>query len=415
LKEDYQRIAIKTRNMKRLYIFTLLSLILLVNQSMAQWNSLNAPSSNYETYGVLSVSVDGKNLFSFESDISGNGYFVTSHDYGSTWQKYIQTKVNYNIPTAPVDNSTIFWEGDVLYYTSADGTFRKSVDFGATVSTVESQPPSYRPILRTPDGKWYQPGSGYWHVSTDKGLSWNTIPNGIDAIAYLTAKNGNIIGLISNGGIGYSEDSGATWKASTLPAGTIWQYTSITKATDGTLLALYYSSPSILLKSTDNGITWQKVDAAIPANTKVICYCGNDVIAYSILGTTYKSTDGGLTFAALNSKQIMMSITSMISNGKNIYLYGMTGIYIYGNTPTGIQSMSADQWSVFPNPCKNSIHLESAEKFSSYILADLTGKIVSRGSITDNEIDISYISAGFYILSTTNKDGQMSAIKLVKE
>ena len=401
--------------MKRLYIFTLLSLMLLANYSKAQWNSLNAPSSNYETYATLTVSEDGKNLFSFMSDMSGNDYFVTSHDYGSTWQKYIQVKVNYNIPTAPIDNSTIFWEGDVLYYTSADGTFRKSVDFGATVSSVNSQPPSYRPILRSPDGKWYQPGAGYWHVSVDKGISWNTIPGGIDAIDYLTAKNGNIVGLISNGGIGYSSDNGVSWKASTLPAGTIWQYTSIAKATDGTLLAFYYSSPSILLKSTDNGVTWQKVNAAIPANTKVICYYGNDVIAYSILGTTYKSTDGGFSFVALNSKQIMMSITSMGSNGKNIYLHGMTGIYIYGNTPTGINSIAEDKLSIFPNPCKNSIHLESSKTFDSYLLTEITGRMVNRGIITNSKIDVSQINSGIYILSATTKDGEKSSVKIIKE
>ena len=401
--------------MKRLYIFTLLSLMLLANYSKAQWNSLNAPSSNYETYAALTVSEDGKNLFSFMSDMSGNDYFVTSHDYGSTWQKYIQVKVNYNIPTAPIDNSTIFWEGDVLYYTSADGTFRKSVDFGATVSSVNSQPPSYRPILRSPDGKWYQPGAGYWHVSVDKGISWNTIPGGIDAIDYLTAKNGNIVGLISNGGIGYSSDNGVSWKASTLPAGTIWQYTSIAKATDGTLLAFYYSSPSILLKSTDNGVTWQKVNAAIPANTKVICYYGNDVIAYSILGTTYKSTDGGFSFVALNSKQIMMSITSMGSNGKNIYLHGMTGIYIYGNTPTGINSIAEDKLSIFPNPCKNSIHLESSKTFDSYLLTEITGRMVNRGIITNSKIDVSQINSGIYILSATTKDGEKSSVKIIKE
>lgn len=401
--------------MKKLYFFTLLSLTLCVNQSNAQWNSLNVPGSNYETYGVVAVSDDGKNLFSFESDITGNGYFVTSHDFGNTWQKYLQAKVNYNIPTAPVDNSMIFWNGDVLYYISADGTLKKSVDYGATVTTVNSQPPSYRPILRSPDGKWYQPGSGYWHVSTDKGLSWTKISGGIDGIAYTTAKNGNIVGLISNGGIGYSPDNGVTWTASSLPAGTIWQYTSITKATDGTLLAFYYSSPSILLKSTDNGVTWQKVNATIPANIKVICYYGNDVIAYSILGTTYKSTDGGLNFVALDPKQIMMSISSMISNGKNIYLHGMTGIYIYGNTPTGIESLSEYKLSVFPNPCTNIIHLESSKTVDSYLLTDISGRIVTQGIVTDSKIDVSQINSGIYILSATTNDGNKSTVKIIKE
>jgi hypothetical protein len=401
--------------MKQKYLFILTGLMLFANQSKAQWNSLKAPSNNYETYATLAVSDDGKNLISFMSDINGKAYFVGSHDFGSTWQTYLQTTTNFITHSAPINGETAFWEDDVLYYTDFDGVFKKSTDFGATFSTQNKQLPSYRPVLRTTDGKWYQPGSGYWHVSTDKGISWNTLSGGIDGIAYITAKNGNIVGLISNGGIGYSEDNGSTWKASTLPAGTTWQYTSITKATDGTLLAFYYSSPSILLKSTDNGVTWQKVNATIPASTKVISYYGNDVIAYSITGATYKSTDGGLSFVALDPKQIMMSISSMLSNGKNVYLHGMTGIYIYGNTPTGTKSLSEDKLSVFPNPCKNIIHLESSKTVDSYLLTDITGKIVDQGIVSDSKIDVSEINSGIYILSATTKDGKISSVKIVKE
>jgi hypothetical protein len=401
--------------MKKNYLFVLIITLCSASSANAQWNSMNAPASNYETYQTLAVSDDGKNLFSFESDMSGNGYFVTSHDYGNSWQKYKQEKVNFNIPTAPIENSTTFWDGDVLYYTSADGTFKKSIDFGASISTVNSRPPSYRPILRSPNGKWYQPGSGIWHVSADNGASWKDQPDGIDAIAYITAKNGNIVGLISNGGIGYSTDNGVSWKGSILPADAKWQYTSITKATDGTLLAFYYSSPSILLKSTDNGISWLKVNAVIPANTKVICYSGNEVIAYSISGTTYKSIDSGLTFAPINSKQIMNSITSMLSNGKNIYLHGMTGIYIYGNTSTGIVSFSEDKLAIFPNPCQNSIHIKSDESYTSYLITDLAGKAVKQGAITDSNIDTNSIIPGIYILNITQKQGKNSSVKIIKE
>ena len=401
--------------MKKLYFSTSLCLLLSVIQSMAQWNSLNPPSSNYETYQTLAVSDNGKNLISYMSDLSGKAYFVSSSDFGSTWKAYLQTTTNFITHSAPINGETTFWDGDVLYYIDFDGVFKKSTDFGATFSTQNSQTPSYRPILRATDGKWYQPGSGNWHVSTDKGLNWKTISGGIDGIAYITAKNGNIVGLISNGGIGYSEDNGATWKTSSLPVGTTWQYTSITKATDGTLLAFYYSSPSILLKSTDNGINWIKVNAVIPTNTKVVCYSGNEVIAYSILGTTYKSTDGGLTFSAINSKQIMASITSMLSNGKNIYLHGMTGIYIYGNTPTGIVSFSEDKLAIFPNPCQNSIHINSDESYTSYLITDLVGRVVKQGAITDSNIDINSIIPGIYILNVTKKQGKSSSVKIIKE
>lgn len=130
--------------MIKLKITILLSLMLLmVSQTNAQWTAMNVPKSNYETYQFLAVSDEGKNLFSYMSDMSGKAYFVSSHDYGATWQTYEQLNVNYKIPTAPITNESIFWEGDVLYYDSSDGAFKKSIDFGHTFTVQNTESRSF--------------------------------------------------------------------------------------------------------------------------------------------------------------------------------------------------------------------------------------------------------------------------------
>lgn len=395
-------------------------ILLFVNQAKAQWVSLNSPSSNYQTYQSLAVSDDGKNLFSYMSDLTGKAYLVSSHDYGSTWQTYEQAKVGYTIPTAPIAPVTTFWDDDVLFYVSADGAFRQSTDFGATTSIVSSTARSLSfPIMRMPNGNWYVSNAGYNWVSTNKGVSWTQTTGGVYGITFVTANNGNIVALQNNTIIGYSLD-GLTWNKSTVPAGILGGGNTprLSKAADGTILAYFYSTPtSFILKSSDNGLTFQLLNAIIPVNTNIMYYYENDIIAADILGTTYKSTDGGLSFTKINTTKLMTSFSGMITTGSNIYLYGMSGIYRYGTLKTGlVESQYASNLAVFPNPCKNLIKVQSDKPFISYSITNLQGQLIIQNTLpSTNQIDISSVSKGIYLFTTIATNGQKSTVRLVKQ
>ncbi|MDD4991332.1 MAG: T9SS type A sorting domain-containing protein [Paludibacter sp.] len=406
--------------MRKLY-FVLLILMAFIAEANAQWTALNVPRSNYETYQSLAVSDDGKNLFSYMSDISGKAYLVSSHDYGATWQTYEQLKVGYSFPTAPVASVTTFWDGDVLYYVSADMAFRKSTDFGATTSILSSTARSLSfPVLRLPNGNWYVGDAGYNWLSTDKGVSWTQTTGGIYGITYVTANNGNMVALQNNTVIGYSSD-GLTWNKSTVPAGIMGGGNTprLSKATDGTILAYFYSTPtSFVLKSTDNGLTFQLVNATIPTNTNIMYFYGNDIIAADILGTTYKSVDGGSTFTKINATKLLNSISGMITNGTNIYLFGMSGIYRYGGgVATGIAtSQSANKLTIFPNPCRDVVTLQTDVAVSSYTITNLQGQLITQNTLPlTNQIDVHSFSKGIYLFTTIATNGQQSTVRLVKQ
>ena len=217
---------------------------------------------------------------------------------------------------------------------------------------------------------------------------------------------------------GYSTDNGITWKSPTIPSGLPnGSSSSISKATDGTLLFFIFSTPSKLLKSTDNGVSWQLINATLPTNTKRMFFYGNDIIAHEILGTTYKSTDGGLTFSVANASKLLITISSMLSNGNNIYLYGMSGIYRYGNLKTGFTDLKYDtKLTVFPNPCKDVVTLQSNGSVSSYSITNLQGQLITQNTLpSSNQIDVSSVSKGTYLLSTIEANGQKSTVRLVKQ
>jgi hypothetical protein len=191
----------------------------------------------------------------------------------------------------------------------------------------------------------------------------------------------------------------------------------LSKAADGTILAYFYSTPtSFILKSTDNGVSFQLVNATIPANTNIMYYYDNDIIAADILGSTYKSVDGGLTFSKLNTSSLLTTVSGMITNRKNIYFYGMSTIYRYGNSPTGIQELQPQSNLIFtPNPCKDKLQFVSIDNLKDFTIYDLAGEIVLKNRISGEYIDVSCLYSGVFLISVTDKLGQYKIAKFMKE
>ncbi|MDD2797906.1 MAG: T9SS type A sorting domain-containing protein [Bacteroidales bacterium] len=394
--------------MKKIYFLFLSAMLFASYPANAQWTSLNPPKSSYETYANLAVSDNGKNLSSYSSDMKGIASYTTSHDYGATWQ--------VNPTVRNIGGQVMFWEDDVLYiHDLAMKNLKKSTDFGATFTIQNETLSAQTPIVRAKSGKWYMEASSQYYYSTDKGVSWVASNNiGGMFITYVFANNGNVV-TTHNGGIAYSTDDCESWTNATLPSNLKLPYSCISKSTDGTLLAFYYSSPSIVCRSTDNGVTWQQINSTIPANTKSMLYSGNEVIAYTILGSTYKSTDDGLTFSLLMPASLMMSVTSMMVANSNVYIYGMSDIYRYGDLTSGIdKTFSDNQLKTYPNPCRNEVKLSGAE-FESYLITDLSGKVVRRNSISDNKIDLSTVDKGVYLLTVKETNGHSRVARIVKE
>jgi hypothetical protein len=54
---------------------------------------------------------------------------------------------------------------------------------------------------------------------------------------------------------------------------------------------------------------------------------------------------------------------------------------------------------VYPNPCKNWLHVESDEVLKSYQIVDLQGKTILENTFEDQSIDISALENGVYFIS----------------
>lgn len=405
--------------MGKIYTFILLCLTLLATDAKAQWTNLNAPKSNYEDYQLLAVSDDGKNFAALSGKLNTTTFkvnliYTTSHDYGATWQVFPTNQVG--------GGQSMFWDGDDLYVQTSNASIadlKKSSDFGANFTVQNSSYNTQTPIVRSSNGKWYLENSSILNYSSDKGANWikKDLGSGQYFIDYVVAKNGNIVATV-NGGAAYSNDGGETWIFSNFPSDNLKTiYNSISKSTDGTLLIFKQSTPtSLVCKSTDNGVSWQVLSVSLPANTKKLLYCGTNMLAYTTLGSTFISTDAGLTFSAMNPATPLATTTDMIVSKSNAYIFGMSGIYKYGNSTTGFTSpLSDSKLSVFPNPCKEIINLKSNTKYDSYIITNLTGQVVRESNTVNNQINFSLLKPGIYILTLNDESNNRTSVKIEKQ
>lgn len=70
--------------------------------------------------------------------------------------------------------------------------------------------------------------------------------------------------------------------------------------------------------------------------------------------------------------------------------------------------------SIYPNPVKTSINIKGDLQNTKIIINDISGKQVLKQTITDQQIDLSKLSKGIYILQITNNNG-IYVFKFVKE
>jgi hypothetical protein len=163
-------------------------------------------------------------------------------------------------------------------------------------------------------------------IGGDVGVSWAELDpslGGTNTGPVGASLAGTIIVVIS-GSIRRSTDRGNTWATISLPLTGI--YSNIDTDQSGTWVIA--GSLTQLLRSTDDGLTWQII--TVPAATSpggyswgFIKYCGGNTWIGAQNGTNgqlLRSTNNGLSFAAVASGGLTSGATAIGSNGKGTIL-----------------------------------------------------------------------------------------------
>jgi hypothetical protein len=164
-------------------------------------------------------------------------------------------------------------------------------------------------------------GGGILH-STDDGMNWNPINNGLTS---LTVKAFQIIGnnLLAGAGAGIflSTNKGSSW---TKLSSTITDVTSFAKIGTSLFAGSYYSNG--LYFSSDSGMTWTRVYSGLGINALAVL--GTNIYAGTMWGI-YSSKNYGQSWDSVNNNSIqcMVSANSTILAGTDNF----QGLFISTN------------------------------------------------------------------------------------
>lgn len=86
------------------------------------------------------------------------------------------------------------------------------------------------------------------------------------------------------------------------------------------------------------------------------------------------------------------------------------------DTGVGINEASVlNALKVYPNPTTGMLNLQSQVALTSYTLCDLQGRVVKQGNIESNQVDLSGLESGVYVLGVRGVNGGVRNFKVVRE
>lgn len=263
------------------------------NNSIFEWNDSSWSKRVSEPYGQMSTYADGVTL------TNGHGLFYLHKDHGEI--EHISTGFkNSSI-------STIAVLGKTTFAVAQNGVFR----------------------------------------STDLGSSWRSVPLDIQSIDFASTTT-HIFSLLKDGrGLYRSSDDGITWELVPTPLDDLWHDgTSITA--HGSVLFLVHGKTlgeqdtsswvdGGVLRSTDNGITWNHSNSGLPSTIEsyvptqqIVNHNGTLYIA-TVKGF-FRSTTGGSSWIQTNQglefQNDVKANTRIIKGGNSLYCHYYGDVYM---------------------------------------------------------------------------------------
>jgi hypothetical protein len=110
----------------------------------------------------------------------------------------------------------------------------------------------------------------------------------------------------------------------------------------------------------------------------------------------------------------IVSVAALVEDGQITVTETGREFVTVSNTPHKVMNLS-----YYPNPAKNELNLklENSDNIQTLTILDLKGTIRSTFKLENgqNQIDISYLNSGMYILRVKDEDGNYMISKMIKE
>ena len=288
------------------------------------------------------------------------------------------------------------------------------------------------------------------YKTSNGGTTWTAVPGALqaensDEFTYVGLKDvvgDNIWVGTSIGRILHSTDRGNTWTGNYSPVldfgGVIVSGSSgsfaFKDANNGLLLSVQGNSAE-MYSTTDGGANWDPVTpngtwffgdiAYVPGTANTYVTTGINSNAAQGTGSAY-STDGGLNWTIIDNipgiqggqrgKVSFLNPTTgwagYFSDGPS----GTEGIFKFnGNLALGVSDNAVkSNLKVYPNPATDIVNISAKRKIENITVMDMTGKKVQSFK-AGNQINVSSLAKGTYILQVYYGEGAVENTKLIKK
>lgn len=347
--------------------------------------------------------------------LSGTSKLLKTSDGGYTWNTIFSNHIIRQFDFLTIDTGVVI-SNDTIYKTYDGGTVWTSS------LSININPILFR--LNTAD-EWFflrSQGSAY---TSDGGTSWinsstfGTIP--IIPTDFQFINDTIVIGVgwyTSKSFISY--DKGLHWADLSyflpLGSGEIWSVCFPTPSTG------FATSNSGILKSTDGGINYVKIDSTLGFNIYCLRYMDlNTIYGVGYGGGIAKTSDGGISWTTDISPTTHNLNKIVFINSHTALAIGDTGtILMNTNVSTGIVSVNHNEnlFSVFPNPSSSELTIQnnSGRQFQFALYNSLGKKVFDEMLMGEtNTIELSSYTNDIYFYKVSNGKKQIQCGNIVKQ
>lgn len=85
------------------------------------------------------------------------------------------------------------------------------------------------------------------------------------------------------------------------------------------------------------------------------------------------------------------------------------------NTCSALDELSSQELVVYPNPTNGLLFLGGDERYTHFMIIDMKGAIVKEGNVTTNEVQMTDLPNGLYLVKATLENGTNRQVRVVKQ
>lgn len=145
-------------------------------------------------------------------------------------------------------------------------------------------------------------------------------------------------------------------------------------------------------------------------------YISNKLVSSEMINLYVNVTNTAYRFRYNSNGQIDQVKQYLLDVNTSKLLHSLTWTYIWKGFPTNVDQFAKqhDDAVLYPNPAKDLLYLKASQKYQSYAIRDISGKLVTANSIRSSEISLVGLSPGIYCIQLFGSDGN-SIHKFIKQ